>query len=324
MTFGEVSYESPDVNLQGSLVASRVRSESDVWKFPITGDPADNVKRGVRITRQTGQIQTLTISPDEREVAFLSDNGGHANVWIARVSDGVMRPLTQELDPRVLVAVPFWSPQGNMINFLSNKNTRSVDVSLWVVNADGADPRDLGIVGAWGCWSGDGEWLYYSTQEKSVYHLRKVRPADGQVVRVRDDDAVGCAVAPDGSALYYAKLLVQSTGSSDLELRVAKPEDGPSVPLGRVAASRIPVEPVNVQTYVSPDGRWLAMPLVDGSTTNLWALAPATGEWRKLTDFGETNVMIARRIGWSRDGGSLYASVSKIDSDVVRLVGLKW
>src|SRR5262245_63770475 len=83
-----------------------------------------------------------------------------------------------------------------------------------------------------------------------------------------------------------------------MQRRAAKPEDGPSIALARLSGSRIPVEPVDVQPYVSPDGRWLAMPLVDGSTTNLWALSTDTGEWRKLTDFGQTNVMIARRIGW--------------------------
>jgi len=306
------------------LAASRVRSQPDVWKFPVTGDPVENAKQGVRITRQTGDIQTLTLSPDEREVAFLSDNGGHANVWIARVADGEMRPLTQELDPRVVVAVPYWSPGGNLINFLSNRNTGSPDVTLWVVNADGSDPRDLGIRGAWGCWSGDGQWLYYSTLEKGIYHVKKVQVADRQVVQVRDDDAVGCAVAPDGSALYYAKVLVQLTGTWDIEIRVARPENGPSVLLGRVAGSRVPVEPSNVQAYVSPDGQWLATPLIDGTTTNLWALSTSTGEWRKLTDFGARNVMIARRIAWSADGRFQYASVSDVDSDVVRIAGVTY
>jgi WD40-like Beta Propeller Repeat len=141
---------------------------------------------------------------------------------------------------------------------------------------------------------------------------------------VREDDAVGCALAPDGSVLYYAKVLVQSTGLWNIELRAAAPETGPSVPLGRISASRIPVDPVNIQPYVSPDGRWLALPLLDGPTANLWALSTETGMWRKLTDFGQMNVMIARRIAWARDGRSLYASVSQLESDIVRLVGVTW
>jgi len=52
---------------------------------------------------------------------------------------------------------------------------------------------------------------------------------------------------------------------------------------------------------------------------------PTTGgEWRKLTDFAPRNVMMSRRIGWSKDSKSLYASVSDVDSDIVMLAGLKW
>ena len=65
------------------------------------------------------------------------------------------------------------------------------------------------------------------------------------------------------------------------------------------------------------------MSLVDGSTTNLWALSTTSGEWRKLTDFATRNVSIARRIAWSKDGQHIYASVSDVDSDIVMLAGLR-
>ena len=322
LTFGEYSYGSPDVSSQGNLVVSRVRSQSDIWKIPVTDDPAENARRGVRITRQTGQVQTVTVSPDESEVALLSDNGGHANVWIARVSDGAMRPLTRESDPRFVVAVPYWSPRGDSINFLSNRNTGSGAVTLWLAKSDGSETRDLGVVGAWACWSGDGNWLYYTDQVKDVYQIRKVSAGGGQSVTVRNDNAVGCAVGD--STLYYARMLTQGTGAADFEIRAARPEAGPTKVIGRMAGSRIPVGALNAQLYLSPDGKWLAMPLLDGSTTNLWALPVAGGEWRKLTDFGSRNVMIARRIGWSRDSRAIYASVSDVDSDIVLFSGLKW
>ena len=325
LTFGESSYQYPDAGAQGNLVVSRLRAQSDVWKFPITGDPVENAQRGTRVTRQTGPIQTLSVSPDETEVAFLSDNGGHANVWIARIADGEMRPLTYESDPRVVVAVPYWAPRGGLINFLSNRNSVGSDrVNLWVAKPDGSDLRDLGLIGAWTCWSGDGRWLYYSVRETGIHYIRKVPVGGGQPVTVRDDDAIGCAVASDGSALYYLKILTQATGAGDFEIRVAKPENGPSTVIGRVSGSRIPVDAFNVQGYLSPDGKWLAMPLMDGSTSNLWALPATGGEWKKLTDFSPRNVVIARRIGWSNDGKSLYASVGEVDSDIVMLTGLRW
>ena len=322
LTFGESSYESPDVDPQGNIVVSRLVSQSDVWKLPVTGNPVENARRATQITHQTGQVQTLTISPDESEVAFLSDNGGHANVWAARTSDGEMRPITKETDSRFLVAVPLWSPRGNFINFLSNRNSSSGDVTLWLVKPDGSESRDLGIVGVWSCWSDDSSWLYYSSVTDGVYHIRKIRVDGGQPVEVQQKDAVACAVTRDGSTLYFLKILAQASGAWDYEIRAAHPENGPSRVLGRVAGSRVPVEALDLQPDLSPDGRWLAMPLLDGATTDVWAISTDKGEWRKLVDFGSKIVVIARRIGWSRDGRYIYASISDVDSDIVRLVGL--
>ena len=77
-----------------------------------------------------------------------------------------------------------------------------------------------------------------------------------------------------------------------------------------------------MQLIVSPDGRWLATPLTDGVTTNLWALPAAGGPLRQLTDFGQRSVLIVRRISWSRDGKYLFAAVAETDADIVFLDGL--
>jgi Tol biopolymer transport system component len=321
LTFGESSYEFPDLGRQGNLVVSRVRAQADVWKFPVTGSPDENARQAVRITQQTGVVQTVTVSADESEVAFLSDNGGHANVWAARTASGEMRPVTRESDPRFVVAVPVWSPGGDWISFLSNRNSKNTDVTLWLARPDGSDLRDLGLVGAWVCWSADGRWLYFSDSDGTAYRIRKLSLEGGQPVAVRNDDAVACNATADGS-LYYAKILTQATGAWDLEVRVAKPENGPSRLIGRVAAARVPATAINFHAFPSPDGKSLAMPLLDGSTTNLWTLSTDGGEWRKVVDFGSRNVIIARRIAWSRDGQFLYASVSDVDSDIVMLAGL--
>jgi serine/threonine protein kinase/WD40 repeat protein len=321
LTFGESSYEFPDLGTQGNLVVSRVRAQADVWKFPVTGPPDENVRRGVRITQQTGLVQTVTLSPDESRVAFLSDNGGHANVWTALTDNGDMSPVTREADPRLVVAVPVWSPRADWINFLSNRNSKTLDVTLWLARPDGSDLRDLEVTGAWACWSVDGKWLYFSDSDGGPYRIKKLPIDGGQPMTVRDDNAIGCSTTEDGS-LFYAKILTQATGAWDFELRVAQPENGPSRLIGRVSGARVPASAINFHAFPSPDGRWLATPLLDGSTTNLWAVSTESGEWRKLTDFGSRNVMIARRIAWSRDGRSLYASVSDVDSDIVMLAGL--
>jgi Tol biopolymer transport system component len=325
LTFGESSYELPDLGMKGQLVVSRVRAQTNIWKFPVTGHPAENVRRGTQITRQTGVVQTVSLSPDESQLTLLSDNGGHANVWNVEVASGDMRPVTREFDPRVVVAIPVWSPRGEWITYLSNRNSSSGEVTMWLTRPDGSDVRNLGINGVWTCWSKDGRWLYFSDNaSEGLLRIRKMRiDGGGEPVVVRTDNALGCSQSPAGDALYYAKILTQATGSWDFELRVASPEDGPSRVIGVVSGARVPATSINFHAFVSPDGKWLAMPLLDGSTTNIWALSTDRGEWRQLTDFGQRNVVIARRIAWSRDGQHIYAPVSDVDADIVLLDGLE-
>jgi len=207
------------------------------------------------------------------------------------------------------------------VNFLSTRNSNNADVTLWLVRPDGSEARDLGIHGVWACWSGDGRWLYYTERGQNTFLIRKLPIDGGAPVTVRDDDATGCSATSDGSALYYARILPRA-GLFDFEISRAEPEGAPSTPIGRVSGSRVPATAVNFHAILSPDGRWLAMPLLDGPTTNLWALSTTRGVWRKLTDFGPRNVMIARRIAWARDGKHIYASVSDMDADIVMLGGL--
>ena len=44
LTFGDQSYVEPDVHMSGMLAASRTRMQSDIWKFPVSGTPAENTR----------------------------------------------------------------------------------------------------------------------------------------------------------------------------------------------------------------------------------------------------------------------------------------
>jgi Tol biopolymer transport system component len=91
--------------------------------------------------------------------------------------------------------------------------------------------------------------------------------------------------------------------------------------LARVPASRVPGWQI-VNPALSPDGEWLAMPLTDGFTTNVWVLSTRTGAWRQVTDFNGRSTFIARRVSWSPDGKSVLAAVGEGDADIVLLDGL--
>ena len=79
---------------------------------------------------------------------------------------------------------------------------------------------------------------------------------------------------------------------------------------------------VDAELELSPDDRWLTMPLKDAGTTNIWALPTDGGPARQLTDFGHRPILIARQVSWSPDGKFIYAAVVETDADIVLLDGM--
>jgi Tol biopolymer transport system component len=92
--------------------------------------------------------------------------------------------------------------------------------------------------------------------------------------------------------------------------------------MARIATSRVAVSPLLLQVFLSPDDQSLAMPLIDGATTNLWVLPTTGGPMKRLTDFGDRSIMISRSVSWSADSRHLYAAVAEVETDVVLFDGL--
>ena len=322
VTFGSDSYVDPDVNAAGTVVASLLRMEFDVWRFPVDGSGEENVRRATRITRQTGHVATPSPGPDDREVVFLSNSGGHANLWVTSEDGKQTRQITFERDGSVLVGLPVWSPDGKHIAFYSQNDRDSDRTGIWLVSPDGTGLRLMTPGGAFPTWSWDGRFLYYAIQRDGQFHIEKVPIEGGEPVTVRTDNAISPAVPPDGDALYYV-VMYPASGATGVEIRVARPENGPSERLLHVPASQVVTKSVRAfQPTISPDGTTLAIFLQEGRGTNLFALPTAGGPMRRLTDFGERRVIIVRRVSWSLDGKFLYAAVGEAEEDTVLLEGL--
>jgi len=97
----------------------------------------------------------------------------------------------------------------------------------------------------------------------------------------------------------------------DFDIRRVRSAGGPSERIGRIAGSRVPVSPRMLQLFLSPDAQWLAVPLVDGVASNLWAFPANGGLPRQLTDFDGRSIVIARSVSWSPDSRFLYAAVAE-------------
>jgi Tol biopolymer transport system component len=105
------------------------------------------------------------------------------------------------------------------------------------------------------------------------------------------------------------------------EIYKAKPENSATPTLlTRYPITRVPLWPTGFA--LSPDERWLAVPLKDNGTTNIWAIPTDGGPYRQITDFGQRPTLIARQVSWSRDGKFIYAAVSDRDADIVLLEGV--
>jgi Tol biopolymer transport system component len=291
---------------------------SDIWGFPVRDSPVQNTRDAVQVTRQTGQVQVPSVSPDGSRLVYLSDNGGHANLWVAQSDGSRVRQITFERDPAVTVGLGKWSPAGDQIVYVVRREVPD----LWIVRSDGRDARKLVDRGMAPCWSDDGRWLYYvPDRDVQAYNIEKRPVAGGPPVVVRGDDN---AYAPSvgRGVLYFVSGVMPQHATWDYEIRRASPEDGPSEVIGLVAGARFPVSPLYVEMVLSPNGQSLAMGLADGATTNVWLLGTTDGSWRQITDFGDQPALITRHVSWSPDGQHLYAAVSKMGADIVMLEGL--
>ena len=318
LTFGETSYTSPDLDRHGNLVTTRLRIQSDLWRYPVEGTPTENVARGTQLTHQTGALETPSVGPGDRELVYLSDSGGHGNLWIQTLATGRTRQLTFEYDPNITVGVPVWSPDGRHIAYVKRgKNAWNVD--LWLIDPDGSNAGRVSEGGGWACWSPDSQWLYFAPPAISGFRIDKVQPRGGTSQLIRPEGQKP-AVAADGR-LFFTTDLPTSNGASDMEIEVAKPETAEGKKLARISGSRL-ANWVLAQPVLSPDDKWLATMFNDGPTTNIWAISTSTGELKPLTDFGHQSTFIARRVSWSSDGKSIFAAVGKGEADIVQLSNL--
>jgi Tol biopolymer transport system component len=318
LTFGDASYIHPDLVEERKLVATRTTLRFDIWRIPVDGTPSENVRRAVPVTRQTAQVQTPSVGPGDREIVYLSDSGGHGNLWIMKLDGSRQaRQITFDMAPDSYMGVPLWSPDGRHIAYVI-RQAGSWLADMWIIRPDGTSPRKIDDSAGWAVWSSDGRWLYYGVSKRNVWELRRARVDGGTAERVRAESVQSPALSADGRTLYYLAPLGNVNGVSNIEVRAAALPDGPSRLLARIPAWRIAAWQI-LHPVVSPDDRWLAVPLTDGPTTNLWAVSTANGQLRPLTDFGREPTFIVRRVSWSADGRFVYAAVGHGDADVVLL-----
>jgi Tol biopolymer transport system component len=249
-------------------------------------------------------------------MVYLSDSGGHGNLWIQNLETSQSRELTFVQDPGLSVGVPVWSPDGAHICYVTRGKSTGWNVDQWIVNPDGSNPHKISDGGGWACWSWDGKWLYVGVPTDTGIKIEKVDPEGAHHVPIQSD-GMAPAIGPDGT-LYYLVRLGAMNGVADFEIRASRPDTAQGRLVSRLSSRFLGSTNV-FQPTLSPDGKFLAVMLLDGATTNLWAVPTGGGDPRRITDFGHEPTFIARRVSWSSDGKYIYAAVGKGEADIVWL-----
>jgi Tol biopolymer transport system component len=132
------------------------------WKNPIVGAQFQTV------TEFEGQGPTAAVSHDGHFVAFLSDQDGQSDVWIAQVGSGQFHNLTRGSMPELVnpaIRSLGFSHDDALVTFWVRKQdkTGSSEIDVWAVPTLGGRPKPYLEGVAEYDWSHDGSRLAYHT-----------------------------------------------------------------------------------------------------------------------------------------------------------------
>ena len=131
------------------------------WRNPIAG------ARFETVTDWGGLEQAAAISRDGQFIAFLSDRGGHMDVWVTQVGSGQFHNLTHGTAAELVnpsIRTLGFSPDGSLVTYWIRKPDalhHRADISIWAVPTLGGEPRPYLEGAAEYDWSRDGQRLAY-------------------------------------------------------------------------------------------------------------------------------------------------------------------
>jgi Tol biopolymer transport system component len=132
------------------------------WRNPFAGAVYQSV------TGFDGRNEAATVSRDGQFIAFLSDRGGHNDVWVTQVGSGRFHNLTRGLDGELVnpsIRELGFSPDGSLVTFWLRRQsgTPGEDISVWAVPTLGGEPRPYLEGAAEVTWAPEGNQLAYHT-----------------------------------------------------------------------------------------------------------------------------------------------------------------
>jgi Tol biopolymer transport system component/Tfp pilus assembly protein PilF len=154
----------PAFSPEGTRIAfASNRGASDLFNFDIWVMNADG-SNPRRLTDYAEYEADVTWSPDGKRIAFTRAIEKKFDILVIN-ADGT-NPVNLTNTAQSDETVPAWSPDGRRIAFASNRGSQNGNYNIWVMDADGANPRMVVIPSGHStepAWTPDGRRLVFQS-----------------------------------------------------------------------------------------------------------------------------------------------------------------
>lgn len=205
----------------------------DLYSLSISGGSATRIRGGMPFDSQPAY------SPDGRLIAFVSDESGAENLWIAH-TDGTNARMVSPAEGGAKMASPAWSADGESL-YVSKRNRRHGPPELWRYSLAGGlgapvfaegDLDNRNALGA--AASSDGRYVYLarmSAAAATLYSIPAWSVARHDLKTGRTTPLVNALsgafrprISPDGKLLVYGTRLDGETGLRMRDLATGRDE----------------------------------------------------------------------------------------------------
>jgi Tol biopolymer transport system component/DNA-binding winged helix-turn-helix (wHTH) protein len=188
------------------LAYQEQRQDRDIWRASVSlGDDGAGTGLGSPSPVQASTRGDVSpqISPDGRQLVFVSDRSGDQAIWISDV-DGLNAYRIASF-PGYPAGSPRWSPTGTRVTFDASIAGHA---DVFVVDRLGGKPVHLtseladNIVPS---WSRDEKWIYFSSDRTGRYEIWKVLSGGGTAIKVTKNGGFAPFESHDGQYIYYVR-----------------------------------------------------------------------------------------------------------------------